>query len=38
MIEKGISQANRMIELRKLTRIQLMAFERLNDTGIKSLE
>ncbi len=38
MIEKGINQANRMIELRKLARNQLMALERLNDTGIKSLE
>ncbi len=38
MIEKGISQANRMIELRKLARTQLIALEKLNDTSIKSLE
>ncbi len=38
MIEKGISQADRMIELRKLARTQLMALEKLNDTSIKRLE
>ncbi len=38
MIEKEISQANRMIELRKLARTQLMALEKLNDTSIKGLE
>ncbi len=38
MIEKGISQANRMIELRKLARTQLMALEKLNDTSEKRLE
>ncbi len=38
MIEKGISQADRMIELRNLARTQLMALEKLNDTSIKRLE
>lgn len=38
MIEKGLSQANRMIELRKLARTQLLALEKLNDTNVKKLE
>lgn len=38
MIEKEISQANRMIELRKLARTQLLSLEKLNDTSIKKLE
>ncbi len=38
MIEKGMSQSDRMIELRKLARTQIMALEKLNDTSIKSLE
>ncbi len=38
MIEKGISQSNRMSELRKLARTQLMALEKLNENSIKSLE
>ncbi len=38
MIEKGISQANRMIELRKLARTQLLALEKLNDASLKRLE
>ncbi len=38
MIEKGISQADRMVELRKLARTQLLALEKLNDTSVKKLE
>ncbi len=38
MIEKRVSQADRMIELRKLARTQLLALEKLNDTSIKGLE
>ncbi len=38
MIEKGINQENRMIELRNLARTQLMALEKLNDNNIKKLE
>ena len=35
---KGMDQKERMIELRKLARTQLMSIEKLNNTGIKSLE
>ncbi|MCV3754356.1 KilA-N domain-containing protein [Ureaplasma zalophigenitalium] len=38
MIEKGMSQADRMIELRKLARTQLIALEKLNDNSFKKLE
>ena len=38
LIEKGMEQKDRMIELRKLARTQLMSIERLDNTGIKSLE
>ena len=38
LIGKGIDQKERMIELRKLARTQLMSIEKLNNTGIKSLE
>ncbi len=38
LIEKGLSQKERMIELRKLARTQMMSLEKLNDIGIKSLE
>ena len=38
LIGKGMDQKERMIELRKLARTQLMSIERLNNTGIKSLE
>ncbi len=38
MLEKGISRANRILELIKLARIQLIAIEKLNYTIIKSLE
>lgn len=38
LIGKGMEQKERMIELRKLARTQLMSIEQLNNTGIKSLE
>ena len=38
LIGKGVEQKERMIELRKLARTQLMSIEKLNNTGIKSLE
>ena len=38
LIEKGMEQKDRMIELRKLARTQLMSIERLDNIGIKSLE
>lgn len=38
LIGKGMDQKERMIELRKLARKQLMSIEKLNNTGIKSLE
>ena len=38
LIGKGMDQKDRMIELRKLARTQLMSIEKLNNTGIKSLE
>ena len=38
LISKGMDQKERMIELRKLARNQLMSIEKLNNAGIKSLE
>ena len=38
LIGKGMVQKERMIELRKLARTQLLSIEKLNNTGIKSLE
>ena len=38
LIEKGLSQKERMIELRKLARTQMISLEKLNDISIKSLE
>ena len=38
LIGKGMEQKERMIELRKLARTQMMSIEKLNNTGIKSLE
>ncbi len=38
LIGKCMNQKERMIELRKLARTQLMSIEKLNNTGIKSLE
>ena len=38
LIGKGMEQKERMIELRKLARTQLMSIEKLNNTKIKSLE
>ena len=38
LIGKGMEQKERMIELRKLARNQLMSIENLNTIGIKNLE
>ena len=38
LIEKGISQKERMIELRKLARNQMLSLKRLNQGNLKSLE
>lgn len=38
LIQKGMDQKERMIELRKLARTQLMSLGKLNDSGIKKLE
>lgn len=38
LIGKGMEQKERMIELRKLARTQLMSIEKLNNIGIKNLE
>ena len=38
LIEKGVGQGERMIELRKLARTQLLSLERLNDNGMIRLE
>ncbi|WBB29531.1 KilA-N domain-containing protein [Parvimonas micra] len=38
LIEKGLPQKERMIELRKLARTQMISLEKLNDISIKSLE
>ena len=38
LIGKGMEQKERMIELRKLARTQLMSIERLDNAGIKNLE
>ena len=38
LIGKGMEQKERMIELRKLARNQLMSIEKLNNIGIKNLE
>lgn len=38
LIEKGIEQKDRMIELRKLTRTQLLSLEGKRNEGIKKLE
>lgn len=38
LIGKSMDQKERMIELRKLARSQMMSIEKLNNTGIKSLE
>lgn len=37
LIEKDLEQKERMIELRKLARTQLMSIEKLNNTSLKSL-
>ena len=38
LIGKGVNQKERMIELRKLARTQLMSLEKLGESGIKKLE
>ena len=38
LIGKGMEQKERMIELRKLARTQLISLEKLGDSGIKKLE
>ena len=38
LISKGMEQKERMIELRNLARTQLLSLEKLNATGLKSLE
>lgn len=38
LIEKGMEQKERMIELRKLARTQLMSLENINNVDIKKLE
>ena len=38
LIGKGMEQKERMIELRKLARTQLMSLEKLGDSGIKKME
>ena len=38
LIGKGVNQKERMIELRKLARTQLMSLEKLGDSSIKKLE
>ncbi|QTZ57283.1 hypothetical protein JFMEOBDD_01367 [Streptococcus equi subsp. zooepidemicus] len=38
LIGKGIEQKERIIELRKLSRTQLLSIEKLNNTKLESLE
>ena len=38
LINKDMKQKERMIELRKLARTQLMSLEKLGDSSIKKLE
>lgn len=38
LIGKGMDQKERMIELRKLARTQLMSIEKLNNTSLRRLE
>ena len=38
LISKGMEQKERMIELRRLARTQLLSLEKINDSGIKRLE
>ena len=38
LIEKGLEQKERMIELRKLARNQILSLERLNQGNLKRLE
>ena len=38
LISKAMEQKERMIELRRLARTQLLSLEKINDSGIKRLE
>lgn len=38
LIEKGVEQKERMVELRKLARTQLLYLERLNDNVLLCIE
>ena len=38
LIEKGLSQKERMIELRKLARTQIISLQNINNNDIKKLE
>lgn len=38
LIEKGLPQKKRMIELRKLARTQMISLEKINNNDIKKLE
>ena len=38
LISKGMEQKERMVELRKLARTQLLSLEKLNSARLKSLE
>ena len=38
LIEKGVEQKERMLELRKLARTQFLSLERLNDNGLLRIE
>ena len=38
LIGKGVDQKDRMVELRKLARTQLLSLKKLGDGGIKKLE
>jgi len=38
LIEKGVEQKERMVELRKLARTQFLSLERLNDNGLLRIE
>ncbi len=38
LIEKGVEQKERMVELRKLARAQFLSLERLNDNGLLRIE
>ena len=37
LIKKGVEQKERIVELRKLARTQLISLEKLGDSGIKKI-